>query len=257
MAWHQYWLIFFIFLSSFTNIIHNILFDDWNKALCCCFTSNSMYVNRVKKSGKNLYYVLSLHATGILLYFLHDQPWISRIKSISNELDIIIHVIASQMSGHCDVISNRLWHHQQSENRANEKRGRFVKIVVFIVVYGSVMSCKKRNNVCTLVTNCFCAHSSVILVFISLTETVRHSSTYTILYFSVVIAGRFCSNLPGLVLWHWDSKATQLNMVNNWYSSVRSTLYYNTATVLQGYTTGHNTTRESWCGWQKILVSIS
>ena len=30
------------------------------------------------------------------------------------------------------------------------------------------MSCKKWNNVCTLVTNCFCAHSSAVLVFISL-----------------------------------------------------------------------------------------
>ena len=35
-----------------------------------------------------------------ICYFLHDQPWISSwIKSISNELDIIIHLIASQWSG--------------------------------------------------------------------------------------------------------------------------------------------------------------
>ena len=40
--------------------------------------------------------------------FLHDRPWISLwIKSIYSELDIAIHVIASQLSGHCDVISNR------------------------------------------------------------------------------------------------------------------------------------------------------
>ena len=55
---------------------------------------------------------------------------------------------------------------------------------------------KKNNNVCTLVTNCLCVHSSVILVFIShnkkqnnplvSTETVRHSSTYIILYFFLV-----------------------------------------------------------------------
>ena len=127
--------------------------------------------------------------------FLHDQPWILPwIKSISNELDITIHVIAPQLSGHSDVISNGLWRHQQNENWACETRGQCVKIVVFIVIYGFVMSCKKWNNVCTLVTNCICAHSSVILVFISRVankhqnntlmsaETVRHSSTYIILY---------------------------------------------------------------------------
>ena len=38
----------------------------------------------------------------------------------------------------------------------------------FSVIYGFVMSCKKWNNVCTLVTNCLCTHSSVNLVFISL-----------------------------------------------------------------------------------------
>ena len=65
------------------------------------------------------------------------------IKSISNDLDITIHVIASQLSGHCDVISNRLWHQQQNENWVSETRGRWVKIVVFIFIYGFVMSCKK------------------------------------------------------------------------------------------------------------------
>ena len=52
-----------------------------------------------------------------LFIFLHVRPWISPwIKSISNELDITIHVIASQLSVHCDVIGNRLWRHQQDEN---------------------------------------------------------------------------------------------------------------------------------------------
>ena len=102
------------------------------------------------------------------LISLHDRPWILPwIKPISNELDIIIHVIASQLSDHCDVISNRLQCHQQNEDRASETRGRCVKIVSFIVNYGFVMSCKKWNNVCTLVTNCFCTHSGVIVVFIS------------------------------------------------------------------------------------------
>ena len=85
-----------------------------------------------------------LHKNAGNMYFLHDRPWISPwIKSISNELDIIIHVIASQLSGHCDVISSRLWRHQHNVDWASEPRGRCVKIFVFIVVYGFVMSCKK------------------------------------------------------------------------------------------------------------------
>ena len=77
-------------------------------------------------------------------HFSHERPWISPwIKLISNELDITIHLIASQLSGDCDVISNRLWRHQQNEHRASETRGRCVKLVVFIVIYGFVMSCKK------------------------------------------------------------------------------------------------------------------
>ena len=52
-------------------------------------------------------------------------------------------MIASQLSGHCDVIRNRLWHHQENENRASEIWRRCVKIVVFIVIYKVVMSCKK------------------------------------------------------------------------------------------------------------------
>ena len=111
------------------------------------------------------------------------SPW---IKTISNELDITILVITSQVSGHCVVISNRSWRHQ--ENACEWDTGRCVKIIVFIVLSGFVVSCTKQNNICTLVTNCICTHSSVILVFIpSLkiipvrTETVRYTSTYIIL----------------------------------------------------------------------------
>ena len=75
--------------------------------------------------------------------FLNDRLWISTwMISMSNELDIIIHVIASQLSRYCDVISNRLWRHQQKEDRASETRGRCVKTVVFIVIYVFVMSYK-------------------------------------------------------------------------------------------------------------------
>ena len=106
--------------------------------------------------------------------FLHDRLWISPwMKSIFNELDITLHVIASQLSGlcYCDVINNRLWRHQQNVNPVSEAWGRCVKVIVFIIIVIVVMSCKKWNNVCTLMTNCFCPHSSVILVFISLVDS--------------------------------------------------------------------------------------
>ena len=69
-----------------------------------------------------------------------------------------------------------LWRHQQSIVTSSAERKQsdwdtetmWEYIVVFVVIYGFVMSCKKLNNVCTLVTNCLCAHSSFILVFISL-----------------------------------------------------------------------------------------
>ena len=64
-------------------------------------------------------------------------------KSISNELDITFHMLAPQFSGHCDVINNRLWRHLQIINRASETRGRCMKIVVFVVSFGFVISCKK------------------------------------------------------------------------------------------------------------------
>ena len=144
------------------------------------------------------------------LMFLCDRPWTSPwIKSISDELDIINHVITSQLSHYCDAISNRLWCHQQNEDWGRETSGHCVKIVIFMVIYGFLMSCEKWNNVCTLMTNCYCAHLSVIFVLISLLlrnsgnkhksnplmsiETVRHPSTYIILYLFMM----FLEVLPG------------------------------------------------------------
>ena len=78
--------------------------------------------------------------------FLHDLTWISPwIKSISNESDITNHVIASQLSGYCDVIRNRLWRHQQNENRASVTWGRCVKTVVLSSFMPSL--CHVRNKI--------------------------------------------------------------------------------------------------------------
>ena len=83
--------------------------------------------------------------------FLHDRPWISPwIKSISDGLDITVHVIASQLSGHCDVISNWLWRHQQNENSASQTRGRYVKIVVLSSFVDSL--CRVRNKIIHVVS---------------------------------------------------------------------------------------------------------
>ena len=80
------------------------------------------------------------------MYFLHDRPSISPwIKSICNELDITCHVFASQFSGHCDVIANRLWRHRQNVKLASETRGWCVKILVLASFMDSL--CLVRNKI--------------------------------------------------------------------------------------------------------------
>ena len=70
-----------------------------------------------------------------------------------------------------------LWRHQQSIGTSSAERtpserytGTMCKDRLFIVIYGFVTPRKKWNNVCILVTNSFCADSSVILVWISKTS---------------------------------------------------------------------------------------
>ena len=129
-----------------------------------------------------------------LLMLSRDRPWLSPWL-ISYELDIIIHVIALHLSGHCDGIDNRLGCLQQNVDRARATHGRYVRIEGrrFIVVYGFVMSCKQCNKICTLVTICRCAHSCDIWCLFPLllrnaginhqnNTLVKHSSTCIILY---------------------------------------------------------------------------
>ena len=88
--------------------------------------------------------------------FLQDRLWISPwIKSISNELDIIIRVTIVWPSWH---------HHQAIVMSSTELKQR---------EWDTGMMCKDslcqvRNKIMSLVTNCFGAHLSVISVFISL-----------------------------------------------------------------------------------------
>ena len=135
----------------------------------------------------------------IKLPFLHDRPWISPwIKSISNELDITGHVFASQLSGHCDVIADRLWRHQQNVMRASEPRGLCVKILAWAPFMNSLF--RVRNKIMyvqlwrtvyaltrvlfwclfpSLLRNSGNKHQNNPLVS---AQTVRHASTYIILY---------------------------------------------------------------------------
>ena len=134
----------------------------------------------------------------------HDRPWISLwIKWISNELDITIHVIVSQLSGYCDVINNQLWHHQQSINPASEAQGGCVKIV--LLSYLSSL-CHVRNKIMyVFLWGTVSALTRVLLwcLFLSLlrksgnkqqnnprvsTETGCHLSTYISLYLSCMKA---------------------------------------------------------------------
>ena len=139
-----------------------------------------------------------MHGSAI---FLHDRPWISPwIKSISNELDITCHVFASQFSSHCDVITDRLWRHQQNVMRASEPWGLCVEILVSASLMDSL--CRVRNEIIyvllwrtdyaltrvlfwclfpSLLRNSGNKHQNNPLVS---AWTFRHASTYIIIYIS-------------------------------------------------------------------------
>ena len=96
--------------------------------------------------------VLFWRITGIYIYSLIHGRYNCHFNMHSNELAITIHLIAPQLSGHCDVISNQLWCHQQDVNQASETwPSRSVKVVVFIIIYGFVMS---RFPRCFLLQHC-------------------------------------------------------------------------------------------------------
>ena len=121
---------------------------------CCgCSSYSSIMIPECHHYAINCFQIPTL-ANGML-------PW---IISISNELDITIHVIVSQLSGHCDVISNQLWHHQQNKNWASETQGWCVKIVIVSAIYGFIMLCKKWNIVCSLaLTQVLFSHTAINL----------------------------------------------------------------------------------------------
>ena len=119
-------------------------------------------------------------------------PW---MKSMSNELRLFLCVRASQLlrRNSYNIISNRLWRHQWSIKQVGKTRGWCVKIGTLFVFYVLFISYEKHDNIFTVVTNFLYEHSGVMLVCNSLAAlhqhntpmsayTVRHSSTYIILY---------------------------------------------------------------------------
>ena len=114
------------------NIMKFIENEVWNRVENCSMLTSRVilvFISRGAKQHQNNTRISLetsrheyIHTLFYFWYngpFLHGRPWISPwIKSISNELDIIMHVIASQLSAYCDAISNRLWRHQQNGNRA-------------------------------------------------------------------------------------------------------------------------------------------
>ena len=90
--------------------------------------------------------------------FLLRRPCTSTwIKWISDEVDIITHVIAPQLSGHIDVISNRLWRHPQNLNRGSGTRDQFYEYGHINVFFGfetreisTKYPCRERINISPL-----------------------------------------------------------------------------------------------------------
>ena len=100
-----------------------------------------------------------------ILYVFHDRLWILLwMKSISNELDITIYMIMSQLVGHCDIISNWLW---RSHNNVSwvSKAQVHVYSLLFLLSFMNLI-CPVRNKIMsTHGMNCWCTHSSDILFF--------------------------------------------------------------------------------------------
>ena len=140
------------------------------------------------------------------MVFLHDRPWISPwIKTISNELDITCHV----------TMVWSLWRHRQSivtssaesVKRASETRGWCVKILVLTSFLDSL--CRVRNKTMyvllwwtvyalTRVSNSGNKHQNKPLVT---AKTVRHASTYIILYIYLPV-----------LYFHWNTHCEQVRL---------------------------------------------
>ena len=117
-------------------------------------------------------------------------------------------MIASLLSGHCDIISNQLCRLQQNVNRTSETRGWCMNIAVL----SSFMDSWRRASnkimyVLSLRTKCVCANSNDILVFICLaTPEINIKIT---LYWAIKIANLIVWQICEMDL-HFRRKALHL-----------------------------------------------
>ena len=139
--YERYFLQLFVIATSHIKMKHDSKFPVMHWTLLWIWETLSILMDHLH-IAKKWYPQKGMYHS----FFLHDRPWISPwIKSISNELDITCHVFVSQLPGHCDVIANPLWRHQQNVKRAREKRGWCVKILVLVSFMDSL--CRVRNKI--------------------------------------------------------------------------------------------------------------
>ena len=82
----------------------------------------------------------------------------------------------SQLSGHCEVISNRLRRHQQNVNRASETWDRCVKIVVLSPYTDSL--CRVRNKIMNVLSwHTDYAHTRIHVVYFLICCATREINT--------------------------------------------------------------------------------
>ena len=170
----------------------------------------------------------SIHYTNV--YFLQDRPWIPLwVKLISNELDITIYMITSQLSGQYDVINNRLWCYQQNKNRASETRGWCVKIAILLSFMDSLCHVLLRRTVSML------TRVLIWCLFPSLLQNSgnKHQNNH------LVSAGTVCHWSAYIILfvfWLWVQNPSHkscmwYNLINTWatcivMAQIRLSLWY-------------------------------
>ena len=140
------------FVTAAKRMVHTVsILHSWYKL----FVRSSSWFQNIRFK-----YVLFLILQR--LCFWHDRKCVSLLlKLIYTELDIAfctcITIVGSHVTSSAivsDVISRTQTEQVRHGSMCEDRR--------FSVIYGFIMSCKKQNNLCSLVTNSSCAHLSVI-----------------------------------------------------------------------------------------------
>ena len=128
------------FVSWFTWI------SEWHlTVLCGVLYLYKPWMPEADIRSRNLWITSTKHVSCYLLVW--NISYTTRLavkKLISDNLNITMHVIASELPGHCDIISNPFWR-QQNVNRVSETWGH-LKIIVLsaFIEFVIYMSYKKK-----------------------------------------------------------------------------------------------------------------